>query len=506
VKKYLPFIIGALVSFSIIFSCQPTEQILDLASAEQLAKVHCASCHQYPEPYLLDKQAWNEHILPRMGYMMGVLPIDSIGPNFIEEDAIATAFQNPMLFRSTSPLSEKEWQAIRQFYTTNAPEQLPEVANNNLQSTSLFKVKIPETRFSPPSTTMAKFVGNQLMIGDANSKRLYQFDENLQLQTAANLGEGLVSLTQTPVSFLATVMGSFSPTDQSSGQIISLPLNPQDRVQVILDSLKRPVFSTYADLDGDNSVDIITCEFAKWTGSLSWWKSIGQGKFEKKVLRNMPGAIRAYVYDFNQDERQDIIALFGQGDEGIFIYYNQGNGEFKEERVLQFPPSYGSSYFNLYDLNNDGALDIVYTAGDAADFIAPVKPYQGIYTFLNDGNNQFKQDFFYPMPGAYAAIPADFDADGDFDIAAISFFPDYQNQGSSFLYLENQGNQNYIPSTIKDQHLGRWIVMDAADADNDGDVDLVLGSLAFEVVPANGLLEQWTNDGIPFVVLKNQRK
>jgi hypothetical protein len=48
--------------------------------------------------------------------------------------------------------------------------------------------------------------------------------------------------------------------------------------------------------------------------------------------------------------------------------------------------------------------------------------------------------------------------------------------------------------------------MDAADADNDGDVDLVLGSLAFEVVPANGLLEQWTNDGIPFVVLKNQRK
>jgi hypothetical protein len=110
------------------------------------------------------------------------------------------------------------------------------------------------------------------------------------------------------------------------------------------------------------------------------------------------------------------------------------------------------------------------------------------------------------MPGAYAAIPADFDADGDFDIAAISFFPDYKNQGPSFLYIENQGDQNYIPSTIKDQHLGRWIVMDAADADNDGDVDLVLGSLAFEVVPANGLLEQWTNDGIPFVVLENQRK
>ncbi|MFT5237636.1 MAG: hypothetical protein ACI9M9_001236 [Flavobacteriaceae bacterium] len=50
---------------------------------------------------------------------------------------------------------------------------------------------------------------------------------------------------------------------------------------------------------------------------------------------------------------------------------------------------------------------------------------------------------------------------------------------------------------------GRWIVMDASDYDKDGDIDLVLGSLAFEVVPKLGFVEKWMEDGIPFIVLEN---
>ena len=33
------------------------------------------------------------------------------------------------------------------------------------------------------------------------------------------------------------------------------------------------------------------------------------------------------------------------------------------------------------------------------------------------------------MHGAYNAIPRDFDKDGDLDIAAISFFPDFKENG-----------------------------------------------------------------------------
>ncbi|MFT4669170.1 MAG: hypothetical protein ACI9HJ_000742 [Ulvibacter sp.] len=45
--------------------------------------------------------------------------------------------------------------------------------------------------------------------------------------------------------------------------------------------------------------------------------------------------------------------------------------------------------------------------------------------------------------------------------------------------------------------------MDASDYDKDGDIDLVLGSLAFEVVPKLGFVEKWMEDGIPFIVLEN---
>jgi hypothetical protein len=100
------------------------------------------------------------------------------------------------------------------------------------------------------------------------------------------------------------------------------------------------------------------------------------------------------------------------------------------------------------------------------------------------------------------------DLDGDIDIAAISFFPDYKNRPEeSFVYLENDGKNNFKASTIADPTMGRWIVMDVADYDKDGDEDLILGSLAFEVIPTNNdLINKWVNNGIPFIVLENKTK
>lgn len=113
----------------------------------------------------------------------------------------------------------------------------------------------------------------------------------------------------------------------------------------------------------------------------------------------------------------DIVALFGQGDEGIYTYYNEGQGKFKEVRTLRFPASFGSSFFALYDFNADGHEDILYTCGDNADYSPILKPYHGIRIFTNDGKNNFKQTWFYPLHGAYKALPVDFDRDGDVDLA-----------------------------------------------------------------------------------------
>ena len=209
--------------------------------------------------------------------------------------------------------------------------------------------------------------------------------------------------------------------------------------------------------------------------------------------------------DFDQDGLPDLMVLFGQGNEMIYTLMNLGGGNFDVQPVLKFSPSHGSSGFTMVDFDKDGLEDILYTAGDNADFGPIKRPYHGIYLYrcIVPGE-KYELDWFQPLPGAYDAQAHDFDQDGDFDIAAISFFPDFSNdQPESFLYLENRGSGEFYVNNFVDENLGRWLVMDVADHDGDNDLDILLGSLTFEVPTRPTLTEHWANQGIPYILLEN---
>lgn len=171
---------------------------------------------------------------------------------------------------------------------------------------------------------------------------------------------------------------------------------------------------------------------------------------------------------------------------------------------MHFPPTWGSSTFSLVDLDGDGDEDIVHCAGDNADFGPVLKPYHGVRLYFNAGDQTFSDPIFLPLHGAYGAIPADFDLDGDVDVAAISFFPDYAGRPlEGFVFFENTGSWVFTQSTIAESMYGRWIVMDAGDIDHDGDLDLALGSLTFEVPGRKDLVDAWIQQAIPFILLEN---
>lgn len=475
-----------------------------------LAKMYCAGCHKFPEPDLLDKKSWQQFMLPRMGQMLGIYSNEKQRDSLIEAGPARQTILDADIFPKSPKIDSASWAAIQKFYLSEAPQKLPKVPKKELsKDLKTFSIRTPAFTIRPPSSTLVKFSDhNTIYVGDANSKSLLEFDQELKLIKQGNVNEGAVWLHEQKDEIWLTVMGSFSPTDNPSGLILALPRGGGKTARLVADNLRRPVHTAYGDLNGDGLTDAVVSEFGKWTGRLSLLTNKGDYNFDQSVLINQSGATRSYIHDFNGDGLLDIMALFGQGNESIYLLTNQGNGAFKTEQILQFNPSNGSSFFDLVDFNQDGFLDIVYTAGDNADFNPVLKSYHGVYIFENDGTNKFKQTFFYQLNGAYGASVADFDLDGDMDIAAISFFPDFANSPEeSFVYLENQGENTFTETTFEGVNKGRWIVMDTKDFDQDGDQDIILGSLVFEVVnDTNNLLSYWLEQGVPFVILENKTR
>jgi FG-GAP-like repeat len=481
----------------------------NIEKGEALAKTYCQSCHMLPDPSLVDSKSWEKGVLPQMGPRLGIFNFGFEVYPRVRDRNIGSSF-----YPSQPLLSLDEWQNIVDYYVATSPDTLPGQERKVAIKTglSLFKVILPPKIDSNSATCYVKIRAadslHPLMISDAISQNMYLFNRSLQNVDSIHTKGPIVDIDFSAAKSIACNIGILNPNNEKAGKAMVFHEDDngmQMDSMPLFDSLQRPVEITAADLNNDGRTDYLVCEFGYLTGALSWMENQGSQGFKKHVLRPVPGAIKAYVQDVNHDGLPDLWVLFAQGEEGIFLFTNKGNGNFEQEEVLRFPPSWGSSYFELADFNKDGYPDILYTCGDNADFSAVLKPYHGVYIFMNDTKNHFTQKYFFPINGCYKAMARDFDGDGDLDIAAISFFADYAHQPEeSFVYLQNIGNFDFRPYSFPEAGMGRWLTMDAGDFDGDGKIDIILGN--FSIGPV--LMQHRTNwkHAPPFIILKNTGK
>ncbi|MHA6246758.1 FG-GAP repeat domain-containing protein [Pontibacter sp. CAU 1760] len=474
----------------------------------QLAQAYCRACHAFPDPSLLDKETWQKGVLPQMALRLGLNRTgESVYLNRPAEDV--TALLTAGVFPEQPLITAKDFEKIEAYYLAHAPEQLSIPPSQPLApDLTRFSVIIPSLNKGKPAlTTLVQYEPGkkELWVGDLRNW-LYRLDAQLQVKDSLQLPSAPVDVMQHQTSIHVLTIGVMDPSDLQKGQLVELDATPRNQHKVLLNGLRRPVDMVHADLDKDQFEDIVVCNYGNNIGTLVWYRNLGKGRYEPRILKALPGARKVEVTDLDKDGLDDLVVLFAQGTEAIKVFYNRGKGRFQERNLLQFPPVYGLSYFELADFNQDGFPDIVLTTGDNADHSPVLKPYHGIHIYLNDGKQNFKEAYLYPMPGASKVLARDFDQDGDLDLAAIAFFPDFKNGPErGFVYLQQEKGLTFSASTFAQSQVGHWLTLEAADYDQDKDLDIILGSFTYTPAPP-AQQQKWRKEGPSLLILNNQLK
>ena len=497
--------------FAVAWTSRAAEE-RDLLPGRAIAQQYCATCHLFPEPDTLPREAWTNIIQPAMAKWLGLEKPD------YDKMPGGELLRAAALFPTAPLLNSNDSSTIWSYYTHAAPDYLNTNSLRPAPRAGLqqFRPRKINPASGAPMISLVKIDPGrkQLFAGDAFAGMFYTLDAAGSVLDRTRLGSPPVHLAATPGRSYLTLIGRLFPSDLPEGSVVSLSLRTGTaQTRPVLESLHRPVQTIPIDLNQDGREDLVVVSFGHQLGHFSWFENLGDGKFDEHVLLDRPGAVHAEVLDANADGRPDIFLMMAQAREGVYLLLNEGRGRFELTTLLEMPPTWGFAGFELADFNRDGKIDFLTVNGDNGDFALPPKPYHGLRIYLNDGTNHFHEAYFYPMPGAYRAVARDFDDDGDLDVAAIAYYPDLTaTTPENFVYLENVSASptlRFLPHTLSEAADGRWMTLDAGDLDGDGDIDLALGSFVrgptTQPVPA-ALEARWRTNGAAVLLLENARK
>ncbi len=257
------------------------------------------------------------------------------------------------------------------------------------------------------------------------------------------------------------------------------------------------------------------------------------------------------VGDIDADGNEDVFIGGAKGDPG-HIYRHLGNGQFKTTRqnVLDRDKTFEDTAACFLDADNDGDLDLM--VGSGGNEAGQQQSYK-TRLYINDGKGNFS-DSGQELPTNFNNVsvitPHDFDNDGDTDVfigsrgvvGVFGLHPEHlllENRDGVFvnvterrgydlkdagmvtdaLWADMDGDDQLDLVTIADWGVpiifsnsgrrvqrmnstlgslkGWWNTVEAADLDNDGDLDLVLGNqgrnLHYKPYPGQPM-KLWIND------------
>jgi hypothetical protein len=299
---------------------------------------------------------------------------------------------------------------------------------------------------------------------------------------------------------MVAVLGLLFPSNDKIGSVVILENDGKNNFKkhVVADKIARVSDVRAGDLDGDGDMDLAVGQFGYDDGETRWIENLGNWEFISHNLQHLSGPVNVEIVDIDKDGDSDIISLVTQEWEEIYAFINDGKGNFQTRLLFgSSNEDFGSSGIYMCDLDQDGDQDILYTNGDAFDYIPPQgRPWHGVQWLENKGNLKFEFHRICNFTGAYNARPVDIDGDGDLDLFAVSAFNLWDKPESmSFIWLENDGNQQFTRHDITNNptHL---ITLELGDFNNDGLIDMVTGGMhAYPPYDRMSRILLWMNNG-----------
>ena len=193
--------------------------IESIKKGKELAKLYCQTCHQLPDPSLLDSKSWEKGVLPEMGPRLGIFR-----NRFQIYPITRDAYIGRDFYPSIPMVKLSEWQNILDYYEATSPDSLPPQKRKYPIEIGLpfFKVEIPKINYERPATCYVKINSKDslhpIIIADAIKKNLYFVNRNLQITDSIKTGGPIVNIDFEKNKLLACNIGILNPNNGKFGK------------------------------------------------------------------------------------------------------------------------------------------------------------------------------------------------------------------------------------------------------------------------------------------------
>jgi hypothetical protein len=239
------------------------------------------------------------------------------------------------------------------------------------------------------------------------------------------------------------------------------------------DTYLGPVSVTSGDFDGDGLEDLVAAGIDGT--ALAWWRSLGDGTFSRyPVVATATDINDVEAADVNGDGRLDVVVTAGGSTDAVGWYENDGTPAAGgwPLRLIAYPFD-GASGTAVGDVDGNGTQDVIGVAASA----------HVISVALNNNGTGIGWSYETVDPaftGARWAAVGDIDGDGRSDVAGAAYI------SGEVSWWSRNGDGTWTEHGVAT--VANADVVELADMDRDGDLDLLgAGSLSF--------IRWWENDG-----------